>query len=189
MCGIICKIPIYCKKKKKKKGTSISYFFLNRLKERNSLFSLSKSFIKKILHYTIYNKKKTMVLSIANFLLNHMDWVKIFVGISSPSEDLSLNFPQFWKISVQNLLKCDATFESPYWSNIHILSAPYLLYWSMNNVYHGAIFKGSNILFIHTIFSLWQKYSICVILSPPSSYWPIITFHLILAGFPLHKNE
>jgi hypothetical protein len=39
--------------------------------------------------------QKTRVLSLFNFLLNHMDWVKIFVGISSLSEDLSLNFPQF----------------------------------------------------------------------------------------------
>ena len=66
-----------------------------------------------------------MALSIFNFLFNHMDWVKIFEGISPFSEDLSLNFAQFWKISVQNLLKYDATFESAYWSNIHVLSAPY----------------------------------------------------------------
>jgi hypothetical protein len=46
---------------------------------------------------------------------------------------------------IMPLLKCDVTFESSYWSNIHILSTPYLLYRSMNNVFHGAVFKGSNI--------------------------------------------
>jgi hypothetical protein len=61
----------------------------------------------------------------------------------------------------------------------------YLLYWSINNVFHGDILNGSNILFIHAIFSPWQNYSICSILSHPSSYWPIITFLLILSGFPL----
>jgi hypothetical protein len=69
----------------------------------------------------MYNVKKTVAFSIFNFLLNHMDWVKIFVGLSSLSEDLSLNFPQFLIISVQNMLTCDASFAIAYRFNIHIL--------------------------------------------------------------------